>query len=57
MTAGHLLFAAVTSGYILFGTWIEERDLLKLLGEDYKNYRQRTPAFIPRPTAKRPTPA
>ena len=55
MTAGHLLFAAVTTGYILFGTTVEERDLLKLLGEDYRRYRERTPAFFPLPRAKRTT--
>jgi len=52
MTAGHLLFSAATTGYILFGTSIEERDLLRHLGEDYRRYRERTPAFFPRPTAK-----
>lgn len=57
MTAGHLLFAAVTTGYILFGTTVEERDLLRFLGEDYRNYRSRTPAFFPLPTAKRTTAA
>ena len=47
MTGGHLLFALVTTGYILFGITIEERDLVKMLGDDYLEYRTRTPALIP----------
>ncbi len=48
MTVGHLLFAAVTTAYILFGIMIEERDLMTMLGEDYLAYRRRTPMLIPR---------
>lgn len=55
MTTGHLLFCAGTTGYILFGTWVEERDLIRFLGEDYRTYRDRTPAFFPLPRAKRMT--
>ena len=47
MSQGHLLFAIVTSVYILFGITVEERDLLNFLGDDYKAYRKRTPALIP----------
>jgi len=47
MTTGHLLFAILTTGYIIVGVQIEERDLVRFLGEKYENYRQRTPAFIP----------
>jgi protein-S-isoprenylcysteine O-methyltransferase Ste14 len=49
MTAGHLLFAGVSTAYILFGITIEERDLGKFLGDDYAAYRRRTPMLIPRP--------
>jgi protein-S-isoprenylcysteine O-methyltransferase Ste14 len=48
MSAGHLLFAAVASAYILVAVVFEERDLLELLGDDYRQWRERTPKFIPR---------
>jgi protein-S-isoprenylcysteine O-methyltransferase Ste14 len=49
MTTGHLLFAAVASGYILVGTWFEERDLLQAVPE-YAAYRRRVGGLIPRPS-------
>jgi len=48
MSVGHLFFAIMTTGYILFGITIEERDLVKQHGEDYLEYRRRTPALLPR---------
>jgi protein-S-isoprenylcysteine O-methyltransferase Ste14 len=47
MSAGRLLFAVVTSGYILAGARFEEHDLDHQLGESYRRYRQRVPGFIP----------
>ncbi|MCC6775369.1 MAG: isoprenylcysteine carboxylmethyltransferase family protein [Hyphomicrobiales bacterium] len=47
MTVGHLLFAGVIGAYILVGIWLEERDLVALFGDDYRNYKKRVAMLIP----------
>jgi methanethiol S-methyltransferase len=47
MTVGHLVFALATTGYILAGIHLEERDLLKAHGARYEAYRQQVPMLIP----------
>jgi protein-S-isoprenylcysteine O-methyltransferase Ste14 len=49
LTAGHLLWAAGLTGYILLGTFFEERDLVARFGAAYRAYASRVPAFFPSP--------
>ena len=47
MTIGHLLFAAVTTAYIIVGALLEEKDLIEIFGDDYRHYRKRVSMLIP----------
>ncbi len=47
MTVGHVQFAGLFTLYILIGTRFEERDLVKLFGDQYRYYQKRVPALIP----------
>lgn len=48
MSAGHLLFAAGMTAYILVAIRHEERDLVALFGADYESYRERVGMLAPR---------
>jgi methanethiol S-methyltransferase len=48
MTVGHALFAAVLTVYMFIAIPMEERDLVKVYGSQYEEYRRRVPALIPR---------
>ena len=48
MTLAHLVFALLTTAYILIAIRLEERDLVAFHGEEYIEYRNRTPMLVPK---------
>ena len=51
MTAGHLLFSAAITGYILIGIFLEEHDLVQF-GDQYRRYRRHAAMLVPLPGRK-----
>jgi len=48
MTVGHLIFAIITTLYILVAVkYLEEKDLKKSIGKTYENYQNKIPMIIP----------
>jgi protein-S-isoprenylcysteine O-methyltransferase Ste14 len=55
MTLGHLIFAIATTAYILIALQLEERDLVNMLGNAYRDYRNRVPMLLPWTKGRRRT--
>lgn len=47
MSAGHLLFALMVSFYLWMAIALEERDLVQMYGDTYKNYQAKVNKFLP----------
>jgi len=57
MTGAHLLFAIMTTAYMLLAIRWEEHDLVMVHGEKYARYRESVPMLVPSTTGyKAPTP-
>lgn len=48
MSLGHLLLAVGTTGYILIAIQLEERNLVDVFGDRYRDYRRRVGMLLPR---------
>jgi methanethiol S-methyltransferase len=47
MSGGHLLFSLGMTLYVLIGLTLEERELVKTLGEVYARYKKEIPMLFP----------
>ena len=47
LTGDRLLFNVLFTGWIIVGSFLEERDLVEKYGNDYRNYQRRVPMLIP----------
>lgn len=48
ITRNMLVITILSDLYFIYGALIEEKRLLKIFGEEYRNYMERVPRFIPK---------
>jgi protein-S-isoprenylcysteine O-methyltransferase Ste14 len=53
MTLAHLVFAAATTLYVIGAIQLEERDLIRMYGDAYREYRKRVRMLLPLPRRPR----
>ncbi len=56
MTVTHLVFALLTTAYILIAIQFEERDLVEAHGKAYADYRRQVPMLVPSIQRRQPEP-
>ncbi len=54
MSVGRMIFATITTLYIVVGTKLEERKLVEDFGDSYCHYQKEVPGFFPRFSPYRP---
>ena len=47
LTADRLVFNVLFTGWMVVGTFLEERDLVTTFGDDYREYRKKVPMLLP----------
>ena len=48
MTTGRMLLAGLLTAYVLAVIPLEERDLIRAYGDEYRSYQRMTPRLLPR---------
>ena len=54
VTADRILFAVLFTAWLVVGTRLEERDLVRQFGESYREYQRRVPMLVPWKIPARP---
>ncbi len=49
MTVGHLMFSVTATAYTVLGAILEERDLVRIFGDKYRDYQRRVRMLLPLP--------
>ena len=55
MTVAHLVFALMTTAYIIIAIQFEEKDLVDEFGDEYRQYQQDVGMLLPKLGEAKPT--